>query len=203
MKRTEEQSHNTRDAILDTAIDLFVRDGFDSTSMDSIAAAANVAKGTLYYHYDSKEGILDAILERYARDMESRLSAVEAQSLEPAEKLRAFVATMAEVNEATFTKLHHVKHIDIHFKTGAIIMTRFSPYLARLITALSGGSAEYPLELAEILLAAGQALFEPEAGVERLPRRATAIAKLCAAALGKDERTMQWIFEPLTAEGKE
>lgn len=46
------------------ALDLFIEVGFEAASMDAIAAAAKVSKGTLYARYDSKEQLFRAILEQ-------------------------------------------------------------------------------------------------------------------------------------------
>lgn len=52
----------TRDRILDAAIDLFARDGFDQTPVRRIAAAVGLTEGAVYRHFPGKEAILDAIL---------------------------------------------------------------------------------------------------------------------------------------------
>jgi AcrR family transcriptional regulator len=43
---------------------LMFREGFSRTSMDAIAAAAGVTKKTLYYHFDSKDALVAALLEQ-------------------------------------------------------------------------------------------------------------------------------------------
>lgn len=53
----------TRQRILDAAYALFRRKGFTRVSMDEIAAAARVTKRTLYYHFESKDALLAAVLE--------------------------------------------------------------------------------------------------------------------------------------------
>lgn len=53
----------TRQGILDAAYVLFRRKGYTRVSMDEIAAAADVTKRTLYYHFDSKDSLLAAMLE--------------------------------------------------------------------------------------------------------------------------------------------
>jgi len=47
--------------ILETAEDLFSRNGFDGTSVDSIAKKANVNKALIYYYFENKEDILSSI----------------------------------------------------------------------------------------------------------------------------------------------
>ena len=53
----------TRGGILDAAYVLFRRKGYTRVSMDEIAAAARVTKRTLYYHFESKDALLAAMLE--------------------------------------------------------------------------------------------------------------------------------------------
>jgi len=56
--RREEKREATRQEILAAAGILFIKKGYDATSVDDIADAANVAKGTLYYHFKSKDEVL-------------------------------------------------------------------------------------------------------------------------------------------------
>jgi AcrR family transcriptional regulator len=53
----------TRKTVLDAAYVLFRRKGYTRVSMDEIAAGARVTKRTLYYHFESKDALLAAMLE--------------------------------------------------------------------------------------------------------------------------------------------
>lgn len=53
----------TRTRILDAAYTLFYREGFARIGVDEIAAQAGVTKRTLYYHFDSKDALLAAVME--------------------------------------------------------------------------------------------------------------------------------------------
>jgi AcrR family transcriptional regulator len=53
----------TRQTILDAAYVQFFRRGYTRVSLDGIAAAARVTKRTLYYHFRSKDDLLEAVLE--------------------------------------------------------------------------------------------------------------------------------------------
>lgn len=52
----------TKQRIVDAAYELFYKGGFAGASMDAIADAAGVTKRTLYYHFDSKQSLVDAAL---------------------------------------------------------------------------------------------------------------------------------------------
>lgn len=55
--------NKTKNAIFEVAIKEFSMNGYNKTTMDSIAEKAGVAKGTLYYHFNSKEEIFNYIIE--------------------------------------------------------------------------------------------------------------------------------------------
>ena len=61
---------NTKQEILEAALDLFSTQGFEATSVSRIAEAVGIRKASLYSHFESKQAILDAlvkdILEQYA-----------------------------------------------------------------------------------------------------------------------------------------
>ena len=60
-------SQRTRQHVLDHAYVLFRSKGYARVSMDAIAAAARVTKRTLYYHFESKDALLAAVLEEQHR----------------------------------------------------------------------------------------------------------------------------------------
>lgn len=71
--RTEEQfekiRHEKRLLIMETGLELFAGNGFDNTSISQIAKQANISKGLLYNYFESKEELLEAILNKGIDDM--------------------------------------------------------------------------------------------------------------------------------------
>ena len=57
-----------REAILSAAVELFMSHGFAGTSMDNLAAAAQVSKATLYSHFADKNALYRAIIEGKVKD---------------------------------------------------------------------------------------------------------------------------------------
>src|SRR5271156_856177 len=62
-KRRTRDPERTRERLLQAAFREIHRSGFQSASIDAILAAANVTKGALYYHFDSKETLGYAVVE--------------------------------------------------------------------------------------------------------------------------------------------
>lgn len=64
----------TEQTIYDTAIDLFIKKGYENVKIEEITNAANVAKGTFYIYYDSKKHLLyhtfDQLDELYSKAYE-------------------------------------------------------------------------------------------------------------------------------------
>lgn len=56
---------DARESILTAAFRLFLENGYAGTSLTRILAEVPFSKGALYYHFDSKEALLDAVIERF------------------------------------------------------------------------------------------------------------------------------------------
>jgi AcrR family transcriptional regulator len=63
MSSQAERRAATIAAILGASRTLFTEKGFEATSIDDIAAAARIAKGAVYHHFDSKEAIFIRVLD--------------------------------------------------------------------------------------------------------------------------------------------
>jgi AcrR family transcriptional regulator len=73
--------HGTRELIMVAATELFAARGVTSTSIDDIAEAAGIAKGSIYYNFESKAGLVEAILARSSELLsESLLRAANGRS---------------------------------------------------------------------------------------------------------------------------
>src|SRR3954470_22154723 len=79
--------------ILEAARKVFARKGFDQTTVDDIAAAAGVAKGTLYLYFRSKRDIYLAALKEGVLALHAESDHNMAAAINTPDKLRAFVAT--------------------------------------------------------------------------------------------------------------
>jgi AcrR family transcriptional regulator len=55
---------DTRDRILDVALELFTESGYEASSLRQIAERVGITKASLYYHFPSKKDILKALVER-------------------------------------------------------------------------------------------------------------------------------------------
>ena len=60
----------TRDRILDAAQTILLRDGGDRLTIASVAKEARISKGGLFYHFASKQELVEGLIERYTREFD-------------------------------------------------------------------------------------------------------------------------------------
>jgi AcrR family transcriptional regulator len=78
LSRRDRKRLETLNHLASVAMRLFERDGFDAVTMEQIAAEADVAKGTLYNHFPTKEAVLAcAIHDQLGRDLEPLIKQLE------------------------------------------------------------------------------------------------------------------------------
>ena len=117
-----------RDQILQVALDLFTRQGYDKTSLREIAEHLEVTKAALYYHFTSKEEILSALIagiprlfdeliawgESLPRSVESRkeilrrLASLTSQNLHPVLRFVQANSTAIEAASVDGESMHEV-----------------------------------------------------------------------------------------------
>jgi AcrR family transcriptional regulator len=90
-----------RDRILDTASELFYRDGYHAVGIDTIVARSGVAKMTLYRHFPSKDDLIAAYLERANAEFWDWLDGEIAAVPDPKAKLRAAFEATAKLATST------------------------------------------------------------------------------------------------------
>jgi AcrR family transcriptional regulator len=93
---------DTRDKILSVANNLFSKFGFHKTSMDEIAKIARKAKGSLYYHFSSKEKLFTAVVTNEVIILKAKLTLViNNPDLTASGKIKHYlIKRMSELNKA-------------------------------------------------------------------------------------------------------
>jgi AcrR family transcriptional regulator len=81
--RREEHSAESRQALLDSAIELFADKGYAATSLDEIAEVARLTKGALYWHFGSKQALFRAVIEALERDLVEHVSRTASTADDP------------------------------------------------------------------------------------------------------------------------
>src|SRR5215203_1157806 len=99
--RERSDAARNREALLAAAARLVEEHGVDAVTMDSVAAAARVGKGTVFRRFDSREGLMAALLNR--SETECQRLVIEGPpplglGAPPLDRIRAFGRSRMEVN---------------------------------------------------------------------------------------------------------
>ena len=86
--RTKEER---RDQIISAAITCFSEKGYYEASMDEIAKAANLSKGSLYWHFKSKRDLFQSLVERWLQEFTDSLGTTLENAATAGEKLRMMI----------------------------------------------------------------------------------------------------------------
>jgi TetR/AcrR family transcriptional repressor of nem operon len=81
----------TRDHIVDAADQLFYRQGYEHTSFSDIANAVGISRGNFYYHFRSKDEILDAVIGARVASTHELLDQWERKGKRPEDRIRSFI----------------------------------------------------------------------------------------------------------------
>lgn len=91
--------------ILDAAAEIFYRKGYSETSVQDVADAVGILKGSLYYYIDSKEDLLFQMLLEVHDDAKSLVTETAALDTPPLERLRVYIQRHVEYNARNLAKI--------------------------------------------------------------------------------------------------
>ncbi len=81
----------TRQKIIEIADELIYANGYERTSFAQIGALAQISKGNFYYHFKSKDEILDAVIGHRLEKTRNMLDDWDQQGSEPAERVKCYI----------------------------------------------------------------------------------------------------------------
>ena len=110
-KRLTPQGAESRERLLLGAINLISERGYAATSVDAICRHAGTAKTALYWHFKSKEGLLNAIIERVNDDWIREISQSTAGVGDPGERLDRLVAALRGIVEEKRQSRPQAEHV--------------------------------------------------------------------------------------------
>ncbi len=89
--------NKTKRKIFETSMKLFAEKGYDATSIEDITATVGVAKGTLYYHFSSKEEIFNFLIEEGVKLLQNSVDIKTAKLENYIDKLKAVILIQIKI----------------------------------------------------------------------------------------------------------
>ena len=97
--KTKGKKERTKEKIFKTALTLFLEQGYDNTTVQEITEKAEVAKGTFFSHFPTKDAILTYLGEQRIEKMQEALSIELSQIQSAKDQILKLFDFLAEVNE--------------------------------------------------------------------------------------------------------
>lgn len=174
-----------RAKVLAAAAELFASRDPRTVTMDDIAKAAGVGRGTLYRRYPDTNSIAVALLDEHERALQARLIGGEpplGPGAPPAERLAAFYAAMVELLDAHADLVLGAEIGGARFATGS-----YGFWFAHVRALLRAGGIREPEALVDPLLAPlGAEIYQQQRGRGLTSAQiADALRDLAHAVLGK------------------
>lgn len=157
--RVVKEAEERRNEILDVAERLFGTKGFDHTSTNDILNEIGIARGTLYYHFKSKEDILDAMIERISKGLVAKAKAIAGNKEIPV--LQRLTMTIMALNlendlgHEVMEQVHKAQNALMHQKMRENLLAEVDPVITGLVEeGISQGicRTEYPEEVVEMAM---------------------------------------------------
>ena len=165
--RIVKDAEERREEILDVAERLFSTKGFDHTSTNDILEGVGIARGTLYYHYKSKEDILDGVIERMTnRMMVDAKKIVQNKTMSFQERLTESVLALnvdSKLGEEVMAQVHRPQNALMHQKMQKHLLAGINPLLTELLgEGIASGICHtaYPKEVVKMIMLYANTAFD-------------------------------------------
>lgn len=204
--RVIKEAEERKNEILDVAERLFGTKGFDSTSTGDILNEIGIARGTLYYHFKSKEEILDAVINRMMKRLIEKAEAIAAQKNVPV--LQRLTMMMLSLNvsdgngQELLKQMHKPQNALMHQKMEKSLMSGINPIITDLIKeGMEQGicQTDYPEEVAEMTFLYVNTVFDDlvEHSEEERQRKIAAFIYNLERLLNMEQDSMKPAIMPL------
>lgn len=165
--RVVKEAAERRNEILDVAERLFCTNGYDDTSTNDILAEIGIARGTLYYHFKSKEDILDAMIDRILADIISKAESIALDESAPVLERLTLTVLAANVDTQTgsmiLEQVHKPQNALMHAKMQERLLSSLVPLFVKIIEdgiSCNLMQTDYPEDTIQMLLLYSNSVFD-------------------------------------------
>lgn len=206
MVRVIKEAQERRNEILDAAELLFEQKGFDGCSTGDLLEKVGIARGTLYYHFKSKEEIMDALIERYNERIVARAKEAAKRADKTVLERLVLVVRALQVESASDAVMEHIhkqQNALMHQKIQNMLVSNVTPILAELAeegNAAGVTNTPFPYQSMEMIMLYASIAFDDERndGDESMAQaRYRAFAYNVERILGAKEGSLISVILPL------
>lgn len=203
--RVVKEAEERRNEILDAADELFGEKGFDGTSTNDILNKVNIARGTLYYHFKSKEDIMNALIDRYNVRLLSRAGKIADDKSIPVDERMVRVVMALNLGSGSgreiMEHIHKPQNALMHQKIQKVVLNGVPGILSGIIRqGIEQGMfhTPFPYECMEMVIAYTNMVFDGdmvELSVEERISRVKALVFNLERLLGAEEGSLMYVMQ--------
>ena len=204
--RIVKEAEERKNEILDVAEKLFGERGYDATSTNDILKEIGIARGTLYYHFKSKEDILDAMIERMTGSLVAKANEIARKTgVSVLQRLTLMMMALNVNNDLgheIMEQIHKPQNALMHQKMQERLLAGVNPIVTSLIEeGIAQGicQTDYPAEVAEMTLLYSNTVFDDLAGYsgDERQRKIAAFIYNLERLLGMEQNSLREAILPI------
>ena len=121
--------------LLKIAYDMFLAQGYENTSVDEIIERAQIAKGTYYYHFQSKERMLEEVIDMMIDSEAKMAEQIITMDIPVPQKIVMMITSMkpTEAEQPIKNALFQPENVLMHHKVRKKLITIITPLLSEVI----------------------------------------------------------------------
>lgn len=165
--RIVKDADRTKKDILESAEKLFAQKGFDYTSTNDILKEVGIARGTLYYYFESKEAILDAVIEKMTKQLLDNARVIASDKSVPVlERLTKTIMSLnvdSNLGYEVIKQVHKPQNALMHQKMQQNLLINVNDIITMLINeCIADGICQtnYPSEVVEMVMLYSNVMFD-------------------------------------------
>ena len=160
-----EKGEKRKQELVSIAYRMFIQKGYEETSIDEIIAEAHIAKGTYYYHFPSKEALLEEVINMMINEEVQKAKEILSASIPVPQKLVGIIASLRPGQDeiSISDTLNRKENIIMHEKVSGRILEAAVPLLTEAVSeGIAQGmfTCDHISERVRMILIMSQHLFD-------------------------------------------
>jgi AcrR family transcriptional regulator len=147
-RRTQEERREaTREALLRASVALIASRGVGGASLQEVSERAGVTKGALVHHFEHKDALLDAVVDRCAGALADRISSAWSPTLTPWARVRAALGAVFTLASDAEGEGRCLVELAVSARTDPRLATKLGPRVGEAVRAFARGLTQSLTEM--------------------------------------------------------
>lgn len=202
MSRSNIHYEEKRDELARKVFDIFMKNGYENTTLSLIVKELKISKGALYHYFTTKEACAEAAVSLYSKDCYEKVIGQIDDNLPAKVNFKSLILScfaLFKDNEKSLENINTPSNAIFHQKLMAALVKSLAPLYAKVITQGIREKifeTEYPLETAQMILTLTNFYFDADLfgwEQEEMPSKLAAFESFLINALKAKPGTLSFL----------